>query len=240
MVKHNTSATYESIRGSLSCLLEEGSVAELRVLDTRRGTVSGYFTDFDQLAVAAAQMSGTAPGVYTTLNPVNPELLARSANRLKPYVKLTTADGDILGRRWLRIDLDATRPAGISSTDQEHEIALDKGLEVLAFLVSLGFSKQSLIPADSGNGAHVLVRIDLPNDPESAALVHRCLVALDLRFGDDYAHVDIKTYNAARIWKAYGTLACKGDQVRGRRHRQARLLEIPDQIVVAPRKRLNG
>lgn len=41
-----------------------------------RGTVSGYFDNLEQLARAAYEADGTAPGIYVTLNPVNPDLLA--------------------------------------------------------------------------------------------------------------------------------------------------------------------
>ncbi len=33
--------------------------------------------------------------------------------------------------------------------------------------------------------------------------------------------------NAARIWKAYGTVARKGDSILGRPHRISRILEVP-------------
>lgn len=42
------------IRRALSLFLEPGQVAELRVLHTRRGTLSGYFNDFEHLARDAA------------------------------------------------------------------------------------------------------------------------------------------------------------------------------------------
>ena len=44
---------------------------------------------------------------------------------------------------------------------------------------------------------------------------------------DDRVKVDRTTYNAARIWKLYGTLVCKGDSTPDRPHRLARWLEVP-------------
>ncbi len=95
-------------------------MAELRVLNTHRGTISGYFDDFAKLAAVAADRGEKAPGVYVTTNPVNPALLARSANQLPEYAKHTSSDTDVLRRRWLPIDFDAVGPTGISSTDEEH------------------------------------------------------------------------------------------------------------------------
>ena len=151
-----------AIRRALGLLLEPCTVAELRVLNTRRGTISGYFDDFAKLAEVAAEWSGQAPAVYVTANPVNPALLARAVNRVKPYAKHTTAEGDIAGRRWLLFDFDAVRPAGVSATDAEHQAALDRTHACTAWLLTLAFTADMLLVADSGNGGHVLVRIDLP------------------------------------------------------------------------------
>ncbi len=98
------------------------AVTELRALNVGgQGTVSGYFDDHEKLAHAAAVYSGKASGIYFTLNPVNPDLLARAVNCCKKYAKNTTKDADIVRRRWLLVDLDPKRPAGISSTDAEHQ-----------------------------------------------------------------------------------------------------------------------
>ena len=211
-----------------AALWQPESVGELRILNTRQATVSGYFNDPEKLIQAVQGWSGKAPGVYLTLNPVNPDLLARVQNRLIPYAKHTTSDSDILCRRWLPIDLDPKRPAGISSTDEEHEAALARAQQVRDWLTSQGWPEP--IYADSGNGAHLLYRIDLPNDPESLQLVGYCLKALALQFGDEEVDVDMKTGNAARIWKLYGTLACKGDSTPDRPHRLARILAAPEPV----------
>src|SRR5438445_11884306 len=85
----------------LSCLFEPGQVVELRILKTRYGTVSGYFDKkMGDLASTAAQWSRQAPGVYVTLNPCSPELLARANNRAKRHAEHTTDDKEILRRRW--------------------------------------------------------------------------------------------------------------------------------------------
>jgi len=83
------------------------------------------------------------------------------------------------------------------------------------------------ILADSGNGAHLLYTLDLPNDEEALKLVAGALAALDRRYSDDLVKVDVTCANAARIWKAYGTVARKGDSIPGRPHRISRILEVP-------------
>src|SRR5262249_2574123 len=88
--------------------------------------------------------------------------------------------------------------------------------------------------ADSGNGAHLNYRIELPNDAASVRLIQRCLQALELYFGDDVVVVDQSTFNAARIWKLYGTVARKGDNTPERPHRLSQLLDVPEALVQVP------
>lgn len=61
--------------------------------------------------------------------------------------------------------------------------------------------------ADSGNGAHLLYRLDFPNDAASTTLVARVLQALALRFNDTCVTVDEATFNAARLLEVPGTCA---------------------------------
>jgi hypothetical protein len=202
-------SNYEAqVRRALEIIVEPGSVAELRIPHTAKGTISGYFTDLELMATCAAEWSGKAPGVYVTLNPVRPELLARARNRTVPFAKHTTTDADILRRRWLPIDLDPVRPAGISSTNAEHEAALERAKECSRWLHSRKWPEPIL--GGSGNGTHLLYRVELPNDSASTDLVKRCLTALDLQFSDNDVSVDVGTYNAARIWKAYGNAGREG------------------------------
>jgi len=103
-------------------------------------------------------------------------------------------------------------------------------------LETLGVPRGAIVYADSGNGAHVCVRIDEPNDPATTVLLRRCLAALDLIFSTEAVRVDLTTYNAARIWKLYGTLSKKGDDTRDRPHRRSCLLQdVPAVVPIVPR-----
>lgn len=217
---------------ALGLLYQPGDVIELRIPNVQgKKTVAGYFDNLDELIRLAMKYSGKAPGIYTTLNPCKPELLARANNRALDWAKTQTADHDILYRRWLPIDFDPNRPQGISSTDAEHQAALQRAFDCRKYLTDArGWLQPSF--ADSGNGAHLLYEIDLPNDNKSRDLVQKCLQALALLFGDDSVSVDTGNYNAARIWKLYGTLACKGDNIPDRPHRLAKILDHPDRLEV--------
>ena len=217
----------EMVVRTLSVLAEPGQVIELRIPGVQgKRTDSGYFTDPEKLARAAVTYIGRAEGIYITLNPLNPALLARSSNRITEYAKTTTGDKDVTSRRWLFIDFDAIRPAGISSSDVEHEAALTRATACRTWLQERDVCS---IFADSGNGAHVLIPVSLLNTDENTALLKRVLRGLSVQFSDEQVQVDTSTVNASRIIKLYGTLACKGDNVPDRPHRQAVLLEVPEQ-----------
>ena len=161
------------------------------------------------------------------------DLLARSCNAFGAYAKHTTSDTDIVVRRWLPIDLDPVRPAGISSTDQEHNEALARASQVRDYLAECGWPESIL--ADSGNGGHLLHRVELPNDADSSTLIKRFLEALGALFDDEHVKIDRTTYNPARIWKLYGTPTRKGDSLPDRPHRLSRILEVPNSAEVVTR-----
>jgi hypothetical protein len=223
-------------------IVGDGNVTELRCLDAQRkddyrpGTLFGYFDHAEALAAAVGTIT-TAKGIYIIPNAVNPALLARASNRIKPAGKGdSTQDSDIIGRRWLLIDADPVRPAGISSTDAEHTAALARIQDVVAYLQAAGWPTP--IVADSGNGGHAMYRIDLPAD--DGGIVQRCLQALAARFDDATVKVDTGNFNPARIWKLYGTMACKGDDVPGRPHRMAHIIDAPQDLQLVPSELLQA
>lgn len=227
------------IRRAVDLLFRPGDVVEVRVPKAGRyRTISGYFSDFGELESAVARLEQSKwPGIYWTLNPVNPALAARANQKLKLYAEATTSDADILGRRWLPVDLDPRRPTGISSSDAEHQHALELAAHVAAALAAEGWPEP--VFADSGNGAHLLYRVDLPNNPETADLVKRCLKAFSARYSTADVAVDETTFNASRIFKAYGTTSRKGDDTAERPHRASKLIQAPGDPAVVPRELLD-
>ena len=49
---------------------------------------------------------------------------------------------------------------------------------------------------------------------------------MSIDFSDEKVEVDKTTYNPSRICRLYGTIACKGDNIPTRPHRQARIISI--------------
>ena len=231
----NTQTDTAEILRALALILEPGQVTELRALDAttptyrKAHTEFGFFDDPHKLAKAAAGIQ--AVGVYVVLNPIDPALLARCCNRVRPAEKGEgTSDTNILHRRWLPVDCDPVRLSGISSTGDEHAAALARARAIRDFLLGEGWGDPIL--ADSGNGAHLLFRVDLPAD--DGGLIEKVLKALAGRFDDDAVKVDTGVFNPARIWKLYGTMAGKGDSIPDRPHRMARLIEVPTELHPVP------
>ncbi len=222
---------------SAELLLTTESVVELRALKVDgvygSGTLSGYFNDAAALVDAAQKVDGKARGVFVTLNPVDPALLARANNRVKKP-DATSSDSDITRRRWLMVDLDPTRPSGISSTDAEKSASEAVMKDVGRYLRTYGFANP--VVADSGNGYHLLYRVDLL--PEDGGLIKRCLEALAFRFDTDAVTIDQAVSNPARMTKLYGTLARKGDATGDRPHRRSRLMHVPQPLVAVDQELL--
>jgi len=238
----DTAATTTTVELALAFLHDPGETFEVRILGSDKGTVAGYFDNARDAAAMIAKWDGKAEGIYHTVNPCDPALLARSTNRLREYTKRgsSTTDKDITRRRWLPIDVDAVRPSGISATDDEVRAAWRVICCIKAHLEDdLGWPAGVL--AMSGNGGHLYYRVDLPNDDESHALLKRLLEKVAAEYDEQgVAEVDTTVHNAARIMKVPGTLACKGDASDERPHRRSHLLEVPDEAVRVPTEALQA
>lgn len=237
----------------LRLLYEPDDVFEVRAPKCRErqgssytSTVCGYFTHdaIDEAASAIRKLDagGLAPGIYVTLNPVRSDLLARAANRLQSRAAQTSADGDVTLRRWMLVDVDSVRPSGVSATDAELELARERADAIKDHLA--GQVWPDPIIALSGNGYHLLYRVELPADDEG--LVKRVLEVLAAKFDDDAVSVDRSVFNPARIFKAIGTVARKGDDLRGvtgiedRPHRRSHLVDVPSSIEVVGKGQLEA
>jgi hypothetical protein len=213
----------ETIHQALNLFWTPGGIIEIRVLDGRRRDRTGrptiyrgYFDSFDGLETELGEFV-CWKGCYVTANTPDPALLARCQNRFD--TGLATSDKDIVRRRWIPVDLDPKRAADISSSDQEHQAAIERCVAVRAWLRQK-FSIESVM-ADSGNGAHVLIPVDLPLNGDNIA--QRVLAVLAEHFDDERVGVDQTMHNPARIIRLYGTLVCKGDSTSDRPHRMSRI-----------------
>jgi hypothetical protein len=213
----------EEILKTLHVLFYEGQTIEVRGYGD--DDVKPYGRRFnDPLAAAkvirSLDRAGKYKGVYVTLNEVPIKILSGKAAH----------DEDVTRRRWLLEDFDASTKKKGSATDAEKAATFEVANAAQKFLAQRGWGTP--VTADSGNGAHALYRIDLPNTPEIDVLIHEVVKTLGKLFDTSAVTVDPSVFNAARITKAYGTVVRKGDDTPERPHRQSRILDIGDGTVV--------
>jgi hypothetical protein len=227
----------DDLTRTVETLCSPGDVVELRTLKDG-ATFSGYFDDHQKLAKAAARYDERGHDVYITLNKLPEEIAYRRYNRVDRLKgrDASTSDKDVERRAYLFIDADCERVSGISSTDEEKQKSREKAREIRDHLRGQGWPDP--IVCDSGNGYHLLYRVDLPNDQASLELVAGVLEALDFKFSDEAVKVDTTTKNAARITKFYGTTAKKGDDLPQRPHRLSKILKVPDTLALVSREQL--
>ena len=209
----------------------QGKLVEIRLLG--KAAYSGYFRDIDTLIAQLRPLLDHnnyqyygAMQAYFTLNEINDALYSREQHDTfvkKP--KSTTNDGDITRRSMVLIDLDPSRAAGISASDDEFEKAHLKAVDVFRYLIGAGF-KEPII-TKSGNGWHVYLPCDMPNDEEHNELVKRFLQSLSKMFSDASVEIDEKVFNPARIDKLIGTWAKKGSDTPDRKWRIAEIVKVP-------------
>ena len=234
-------ANLQEIRSALGKIIEGGTIVEIRALsvpsnDGIRRTLSGFFDDLDIAARAAAALSNQgAKGVYFTPNALKASRKTRHLNTLTVGSRgSSTKDVDIETIRWILVDVDPERPAGVSATDEEKGYARDVATNVLNYLKEQGFPAP--IEADSGNGYHLMYRVDGMTSAQHRALLEH----LSKRFSTDDAQVDRLVFNPSRIWKVYGTLPQKGSPTLTRPHRKATVLNCPEVLVPVSVQQLEG
>jgi hypothetical protein len=240
--------------------VEPGQVVELRVIappvDRKANphakyTSSGWF-DFDHiddLAHEAAHYSGADgfDGVYFTPNSLKPKVLERRANYFaeSKVEDGATGDDDVAERRWLMIDVDATRGPGgkgQSSSEVEKAAAMDVAEGAILLLCNLGWGIPS-ITVDSGNGYHLYYALHPTDRPvgntteEIKAGTARFKHLLELIAGacdTAGASVDSGIGNPSRVMKVPGTLSRKGVNTEERPWRVSRVMAVGEGGKVPP------
>lgn len=219
------------IRKAISLMKYDGELFEIRILKNDGKIFSGYFNDVDKFIEALKKQRLQGANVYITLNEPNNACFSREQKNCFMEVKKsipTTSDSDVFAYDWLMIDLDPKRPTKTSSSDLEVESAKALGNKIYQYMKNLGFNKPLM--AFSGNGVHLLYRVNLEITQENKTLMENSLKALDYLFSSDGIEVDIKNFNPGRICKLYGTLAQKGANDKERPHRMSYIVSKEQEI----------
>ena len=225
----------EEVKRALELLKPNDELFEIRGIKGKEN-ISGYFTNAENAinALESYNFRDTANWqIYFSLNKINTACYSREqcnkfissnyGNKL-----ITTSDNDILNYEWLLLDFDTERPSGTSSSNEELEKSHQKAVNVYQTLKEYGFSEP--ITALSGNGYHLLYKVNFENTPENVQLVKNFLGTLNRLFSDNMVKIDTSVFNPARICKLYGTIAAKGTPTAERPHRQAKILTVPAEL----------
>jgi hypothetical protein len=188
--------------------------------------------DVGRIADCIRVYSGQSRGVYSTLNPL--AVPAERDDGLPVDCWAWAAkDQDVLRRRWLLVDLDRRKTGADkdqSATDEERAAVLSVGLRIRDDMLAAGWPAP--VVNDSGNGVHLLWRIDLP--VQDNGLVRRVLLALRAKYNTGQVEIDELVHNPSRICRLPFTMACKGEDTLERPHRMARVLEMPLKLESVP------
>lgn len=152
----------------------------------------------------ALQLNKQGYNIYTCFNRIRADFAGDDRNGF------AVTDRDIIDRRYILIDFDRDDTSQPATTDEldavfavahrlERDLILNKGHDP--------------ITACSGNGAHIYLPVNLPNDEASTALCKQMLKAFASKYNTDAVKVDTSVYNAGRITKVLGTIARKGVEV---------------------------
>lgn len=269
--------SYTSAAPSLSDAAAEGLAANVRSFLAYRGIREGEFVELQALEVPGPNPRFTesrvahaatvddavrlleeadrwgAPAVYIVANRVDPAVATRAASgRWHPMKKgESTTDREIQCRALLYIDIDAARPKGTSSTDEQvqatHVVAEAIAARLGAILEGPGLGRGEEDPRSaepsaiaighSGNGRSVFVALaDLPETPALAATIKGVLAAVRELFEAPGVKVDASVAEAKRLLPAFGTMKRKGaPNIAERPHRRSAILAAS-----APRRLTSG
>ena len=230
-----------SARKFLQFVHAPGSIIQVFVKEVDflpNGNLIGFY-DLDhlnELAEDVKQHSGQATAIFYSLNPVTPSCHNRAKNCLKPGSDTQPAkNSDILCRHLMLIDIDPVRDSGCSATDVDKEVAYWLGRIVSRDLRKAGWPRPVVV--DSGNGYHLLYRVDLPVDEDG--LIQHCLRALNDKYSCDLVKIDTQVSAGTQLAKLPGTMACKGLSSSERPHRLGGAFRCPSEFKAVPQSLLN-
>lgn len=206
----------------------DGNFTEVRILG--KFQYSGYFKSFENLCKQLEPYTEMDDEqIYFVLNRIDKSCYARpQCEKFIKSVKVSTNDNDIISRRFVMIDCDPIRKSSVNSSESEFNCAMQKARDIFRFLRDNGFEEP--IVCHSGNGTHLQLLVDLPNDEETTNILKRFYQYLGQKFTDENVDIDQKVFNLGRLCKTYSTMAKKGANLLYRPWRQSKILYIPKEL----------
>lgn len=226
--------------GKALSMLHDSAHFELFACKDKGVPMVGFFDDVEAAAAEAVAWNERGFNVFTNLNKIDFDEAMRGALN-KPLQtagrELRCANkGDVMEVNWLLVDVDPVRACDnqhVPSTDDEQKSSYEVADAVEKYICDeLGGPLP--IFATSGNGYHLLWRLDLPADETSEKNIKNFLLALAKKFNSKGASVDTSTASLFHLTKVYGTVARKSEATDERPHRYSEILEYPAEVEALP------
>lgn len=234
----------KEIYKTLDVFKTDNGLVEVRIFSTVNKTdiYSGIFDDRAALVESIKRFDREPYNIYFVFNELKDALSGMPQyNKMLKGAK-SVSDSGIKYRRWLLVDFDPIREGDvkdIASTDEEMAYSHDVAVEARKFMRGLGFT--SPVVCKSGNGYHLLFRVDnIPCNNETNDVCKNVLKYIAKRFSDERVDCDVKVFNPARITKFYGSMSHKGGNTPQRPHRKSEIVVIPGEIAPTPYKVLES
>ena len=192
-------------------------IFELCIMDSNHNPIYvGFYND----AIAADKYIADQPNsdIYTTPHILNPSISQRNLNKMLPIRETSrTNDTDVIGYRYLLIDLDTLqiidgkilkRPAGVGSTEEEHQNALTLANHIIS---EIGLKDDNYLLVDSGNGYHIYIPVEAGIQK---AGIDSALQGIQTLYETDLVEIDTSISNPSRLMRAVGSINHRGSAKR--------------------------
>jgi hypothetical protein len=195
----------------LQLAIRDARAIELRCCREERWA-SGLYSDIDGLRAAIRERAGRG-NLYITLNRPRADVPVPNGEAKS----LTDADIERVVR--IPVDFDPVRPAECMATDEELARAVTARDRFLVAMHTIGWPMP--LTAMSGSGAHAMYRCSIPASPELREMLAAVYAGWRRDFGSEHVTFDCKVRNPSRIFRLYGTMNRKGENIPERPWRRA-------------------
>ena len=215
------SSAKDELKRAVKLLFKKGDIIEVRAWDKNHAVFTGRYNYGTKLIDVLEIFDEEGCDCYYVLNPVGDKHGLRDMSS----GGLCTWENDVPFRRRFLLDFDPKRENKIA-TDYQWDDAYNTAVRAKAWLQSYGY--RGIILASSGNGCHLLVPCNLPNDSASKELVRKVQRAVSEKFST--ATVECECFpDANRLVRAYGSTNKKGTPTEGMQHRLSGIIIAPEE-----------
>jgi len=210
----------DELKRAVKLLFRKGDIVEVRAWDKAHAIYTGRYKYGKTLIDMLELFDGEGCDVYYVLNPVGD----KHGLRTMESGGLCTWENDVPFRRRFLLDFDPRRDNKIA-TNEQWDDAYNTAVRAMTWLQSYGY--KGIVLASSGNGCHLLVPCNLPNDPASKELVRKVQRAVSEKFSTSTVECECFP-DANRLVRAYGSTNKKGTPTEEMRHRLSGILRMPN------------